>query len=156
MEMNGEVEKVYVTAAFSLGMLPKGDNVYMGVYPLGQDIEYFRRILRTLRSAGIPIEYRIGHASTAAVVSRLLGERIEASREPIALPEDDISIMYVFQILQRPREGQVYSEQEIIEQGNFMIYELKVVPMAFLLNEMERYKDIYKVNYPEEILGNFL
>ncbi len=137
MKIGEDKAKVYVTAAFSLGMLPKGDNVYMGIYPLGQDIEYFKRILRTLRSAGIPIEYRIGHASTAAVVSRLLGERIEASREPIALPEDDISIIYVFQILQRPREGQVYSEQEIqeiIEQGNFMIYELKIVPMAFLLS----------------------
>jgi len=115
---------IYVVSAFSLGMLPRdGDVYYLKVEEASLD--YLREAIKE----GAVV--RIGHSSTASVLSRLVGERIEADRTPITVSTEDETVIIVFQVLQRPKEGQVYNIEEIeeiIRKGQYAVYRVLIVP----------------------------
>ena len=99
--------KRYVTTAFSLGML--GD-----VKEASIDVK--TTCACALKSAVEKgAELRIGHQSTADVIGEMLGMEITADRTPIQIQKNEVTTLYVIQLLKRPAEGQVYTKEEIKE-----------------------------------------
>lgn len=105
---------VYLTNTFSLAMLVN-DKAFIKVEPISID-----RLKETLENGAV--KSAISHRSTAQVLSELLGKEVEMNRINLSLRPGDI--LFVFQILQRPKEGQVFTEEElrqIIEQKKYKI-----------------------------------
>jgi PIN domain nuclease of toxin-antitoxin system len=69
------------------------------------DIEEVKRILTN------PFISAIGHLSTAEVLSRMLGKKIEPNRVEVKVKEGDLVV--VFQILKRIEEGKVLTDEEV-------------------------------------------
>lgn len=73
------------------------------------------------------VESVVSHESTAQVVSRLLKREVPFNRVNISLKRGDV--LYVFQVLKRPREGQIFSQaelQEIVQNHLYKILKVKV------------------------------
>ena len=102
--------RVYISNAFSLGML-KYDDVKLRIKKI--NVEEVREII----SSGFISA--IGHASTAQILSEILGKKIEENRIQIQLDKDDILV--VFQLLERLPEGKVLSREEL-EKINYKFY----------------------------------
>jgi hypothetical protein len=98
---------VYLTNAFSLGMLSKAP-ASLTVEEL--DLESVRKIVRTFSERGELVS-AVGHESTAEVLSTLLGVRVKFNREAIKLDKGDVVI--VFQLLDRLPEGKILTSDEI-------------------------------------------
>jgi hypothetical protein len=107
---------VYLTNAFSLGMLAESDMV---AHIQEISTEQFKQEL----ASGTFIS-AVGHESTADILSKLLGIRILVNRQAIRLKENDI--IYVYQLLQRLPEGIILNKEEIM-QINFKIYKVRIL-----------------------------
>jgi hypothetical protein len=107
---------VYLTNAFSLGMLAESDMV---AHIQEISTEQFKQEL----ASGTFIS-AVGHESTADILSHLLGITVLTNRQAIRLKENDI--VYVYQLLQRLPEGVVLSREEIL-QINFKIYKVTLL-----------------------------
>jgi len=93
---------IYLSNAFSLNMLP-GGTVRLEVKEV--DVERVKEMLSSgFRSV-------VGHASTASVLSALLGLDVEVRREQVKLQKNDTCI--VFQLQVRLEEGKILSEEEL-------------------------------------------
>jgi len=100
-------------------MLEKG-NAIIDVKEIG-----WEEAISLLKSDEV-ISY-ISHGSTAQVLGAMLGREIEVRREPLKLKEGDRAV--VFQIRKRPREGQVFTEdelREIVESGLYDFYLIEI------------------------------
>ena len=115
--------QIYLSNAFSLSMLgalpPAGRTVK--VRPIS--LEEVRGMLQSN-----PFTSAVGHSSTAAVLSTLLGLPVEANRVSITLQVGDTLV--VFQLGVRLAEGQVLSAEEVqslYDQGlaSFVVVEVQ-------------------------------
>jgi len=122
----------YITSTFSLAMLPQDKTTKLVVDPIPA-IGWVSALEEYVLDE--KTQMRIGHMSTAQVfadfVANIQGFWREPeyyfSREPMQLKEGD-SVL-VFQPLRRPKEGQVYTEEEIREmlyKGLFNLVEVRV------------------------------
>lgn len=94
---------------FSLGMLEAPPFSTVEVYVSNVTLDTVREMLKQ-----VEWESYVSHQSTATVLSGLLGFDVPfRKRENVVLRDGDRAI--VFQILKRPKEGQVYSKEEIAE-----------------------------------------
>ena len=116
--------KVYLTSAFSLSMVTPPVNLRVEELNLKE----FSKFLRENRER---IVSRIGHESTTQVLRETFDEDVrklfKTDRTPIKVVPGDTVI--VFQILKRPAEGQVYTEEEIrdiLARGLFKILKVEV------------------------------
>ena len=107
---------IYLTNAFSLGMLTESDVV---VHVQEINPEQLKQELTTGTFVSA-----VGHESTADILSKLLGIHVLINRQAIRLKENDI--VYVYQLLQRLPEGIILSREEIM-QINFKIYKVKIL-----------------------------
>jgi len=107
---------VYLTNAFSLGMLTESD-IIIHVQEINPEQLKQELMAGTFVSA-------VGHESTADILSKLLGIRILVNRQAIRLKENDT--VYVYQLLQRLPEGIVLNKEEIM-QINFKIYKVTIL-----------------------------
>jgi len=57
------------------------------------------------------VESVVSHESTAQVLTSLLNREVKFNRVNVSLRKGDT--LYVFQVLQRPREGQVFTTDEL-------------------------------------------
>lgn len=89
-------------SAFSINMLAMPVQVSF--------VEVSLEEVRSLLSMGKPMESYIGHMATAEILSAKLGFAVSFNREDVVLKSGDEAIVAQ---LPRPREGQVYSGQEI-------------------------------------------
>jgi len=116
----GKEGNVYLTNTFSIAMLPTKE-VQINFKPI--KFEEAKRILETKNV----ISY-ISHQSTAQVLSELLKREIPLNRSNLKLNKGDTLI--VFQIYQRPKEGQIFSVEElrdILEKGNYGFWKVEVL-----------------------------
>ena len=97
--------RVYLANAFSLSMLPAP---YSKVAIKKIDLDEARRIVKEYEW-----ESAVGHASTAAILSRILGVDVPAERKMIKIDFD--RPVLVIQLLFRLPEGKVLSEEELAE-----------------------------------------
>ena len=103
-ERGEKMPKVVLANAFSLSMLPMSSaETILRVKEVG--IEEVKELL-----AG-GFESAIGHESTAAFLTKLLGVEVKAERKQITI--DANTVLVVFQLLSRLPEGRVLTEEEI-------------------------------------------
>jgi len=57
------------------------------------------------------VTFRIGHESTAQVLSEALGLSVAADRRPVEIKDGDFLV--VAQVTVRPAEGQIYTSKEL-------------------------------------------
>jgi len=116
------MKKVYVSNAFSLSMLnpipPQGRTVK--VRPVS--LEEAKSILQG------GFQSAVGHPSTAAVMSALLGVEVPPNRVAITVGPGDRIL--VFQLSVRLAEGQVLSKEEVLSlyeggQASFCLVEVQ-------------------------------
>jgi hypothetical protein len=96
--------KVVLANAFSLSMLPMSSTETI-LKVKEASIEEIKELL----SRGF--ESAIGHESTAAFLTKLLGVEVKAERKQVTI--DANTILVVFQLLSRLPEGRVLTEEEI-------------------------------------------
>ena len=111
---------LYLANAFSLGMLENPQEVT--IYVTEIDIEQVKELLANGFTSAI------GHESTAAILSNILGIQVPVNRVPIKAKHGDDII--VFQLLQRLPEGKILSEQELqqlIQQKQVRFYYVEIV-----------------------------
>ena len=101
------MKKVYVSNAFSLSMLNP-------IPPQGRTVKVRPVSLEEVKAILQEREYvsAVGHPSTAAVMSTLLGLPVEANRVSITLGVGDVLI--VFQLQVRLEEGKILSSDEVL------------------------------------------
>lgn len=129
------MRNLYITTAFSLAML--SNLTARGIKLWIEEIDLVEVKLKLSHRNLYKKIWRIGHLSTAEVLSKLLNKyapRIEipevsemVDRTPISLKIDDRVL--VFQLLKRPAEGQVYTEkevQEIVDKNLYKFYFVEV------------------------------
>jgi hypothetical protein len=97
--------KVVLANAFSLSMLPMSSTETTILKVKEASIEEIKELL----SRGF--ESAIGHESTAAFLTKLLGVEVKAERKQVTI--DANTILVVFQLLSRLPEGRVLTEEEI-------------------------------------------
>lgn len=97
--------RVVVANAFSVNMLKESALVRFQKIT----VEEAKRIIRDCDF----ILSVVGHRSTARVISRVLGVRIDVSRREYTLTNDDILLVFVLDF--RPEEGKIYSERALEE-----------------------------------------
>ena len=126
--------KIVIANAFSLSMLPRYETyaassywLYVQKLPLCA----VRRIIERAQKMGVPIISAVGHASTAQLLSKLLGIEVPASRTAITMNAE--TMLIVFQLLERLPEGKVLTEEEVkqlLEQGKaaFFVIRYSVPP----------------------------
>lgn len=110
--------KLYLLNAFSLNML-EGKKAIVSVEEISRE--------EALELLEEDFESYISHASTAQVLSSMLGKKVEMKRVPVKLRDGDRAL--VFQIKVRPAEGQIFTEEEvksIVEEGMFSFYLVEV------------------------------
>ncbi len=110
-------DTVYLLSSFSLNMLPQ-KKAFVDLEPI--TLSEAKELLRG------NVKSYVGHASTARVLSELFGP-VAFNRENVVLPSGSVAL--VFQINRRPREGQVFTEEEIreiFEEGLFSIWKIRV------------------------------
>jgi hypothetical protein len=108
--------KVVLANAFSLSMLPMSSaETILRVKEVG--IEEVKELL-----AG-GFESAIGHESTAAFLTKLLGIEVKAERKQITI--DTNTVLVVFQLLSRLPEGRVLTEEEL-RAVNYRFYTVEV------------------------------
>ncbi len=116
----GDGERVpYLLNAFSLNMI-ESSRAFLEVEELP-----LPEVLRELREKGF-VSF-VSHGSTAEVLSRMLGREVRVNREPLRLREGDVAL--VFQLRVRPREGQVFTEEEIsriVEENRFTFFRVRI------------------------------
>lgn len=95
--------KLYLLNAFSLSMLTS-KKAFVEVEKI--PVQEATKLLETN-----PWVSYISHESTAKVLSRFLGKEVQVRREKLILKPGDKAL--VFQIEVRPKEGQVFTEEEI-------------------------------------------
>ena len=107
--------KVYLGNAFSLAML--------------SDLPATVRV-EEVKATTIPTDAEsiISHESTAQVVSRLLGREIPFNRVNVSLSKGDT--LYVFQVLKRPAEGQIFTTKELEEIISSKLYKILKVSIV--------------------------
>jgi hypothetical protein len=107
------VQRKYLLNAFSLSMLPTDTPVILSVR--GVDVEEVRKLL------GSDFISAIGHESTAALLSNILGVDVKFNRTAVKLEPGDMAV--VFQLLGRPPEGRVLTVEELrgIEHRFFVV-----------------------------------
>jgi hypothetical protein len=112
--------RVVLANAFSLSMLPMSSaETILRVKEVG--IEEVKELL-----AG-GYESAIGHESTAAFLTKLLGVEVKADRRQITI--DTNTVLIVFQLMSRLPEGKVLNEQEMAEiRYRFYVVELFDIP----------------------------
>jgi hypothetical protein len=112
--------KVYLTNTFSLNMLK----------PLEGEVK-FKPVsdeeVKEILNKGF-VSY-ISHASTAQVLKKLLGINAELNRSNLVLEDGDTLV--VFQIGVRPKEGQVFSEEELEEIVKNKLYRFWIVNVNY-------------------------
>jgi hypothetical protein len=95
--------KKYLLNAFSLSMLPTDTPVILYVISVG--VEEARGLL------GSDFVSAIGHESTAALLSNILGTDVKFNRTAVKLEPGDVAV--VFQLLGRLPEGRVLTVDEL-------------------------------------------
>ncbi|QWK20599.1 MAG: DUF1874 domain-containing protein [Hydrogenobacter thermophilus] len=111
---------LYLLNAFSLSMI-QSEKAFIEVEKI-----LVREVVKLLETN--PWVSYISHESTAKVLSRFLGREVQMRREKLALKPGDRAL--VFQIEVRPKEGQVFTEEEIdniIENGLFSFRLIKIL-----------------------------
>ena len=111
--------KVYLVNTFSLNMLQKKSGT---VKTKPVELQEVKELLKEHTA----ISY-ISHQSTAQVLSRLLGQEVKANRQNLILEDGDR--LLVFQLNVRPKEGQVFTEEElqdIVKSGKYSFWLLEV------------------------------
>ena len=98
---------VYITNAFSLGMLAKAPTT-ITVEEI--DVSSARKIVGAARERGELVS-AVGHEATAKLLTGILGEDVAYNRVPIKLTDGDVVV--VFQLLDRIPEGKILSVEEI-------------------------------------------
>jgi len=106
----------YLTAAFSLSMLPSDPLMTLTVEEIS-----IERVKEELRDSFISA---VGHPDTAKLLSELLGMNVPANRVAIKLNHGDNVI--VFQLLTRLPEGKVLSKEEL-ERLPFKFYKVTLL-----------------------------
>ncbi len=109
----------YLLNAFSLNMI-ESSRAFLEIEELP-----IPEALEELRGKGF-VSF-VSHGSTAEVLSRMLGREVRVSREPLRLRQGDVVL--VFQLRVRPREGQVFTEEEIrriVEENRFTFFRVRV------------------------------
>ncbi len=114
----GSADEPYLLNAFSINMLA-GSKAIVEFRKI--ELEEAKKLLQEgFRSY-------ISHSSTAQVLSQLLGREVRHARENIKLKGGDWAV--VFQLGVRPREGEIFGEEElkeIVESGRFSFFLVKV------------------------------
>ncbi len=116
----GKKGNVYLTNTFSIAMLPNKE-VQINFKPI--KFEEAKEILETEN-----VISHISHQSTAQILSELLKRDISLNRSNLKLNEGDTII--VFQIYQRPKEGQIFSIKEledILEKRNYNFWKVDIL-----------------------------
>jgi len=89
--------------------------------------EEARRIIEEAEKRGKQIVSAVGHASTAQLLSKLLGREIPVNRAMVTLEDGDEAI--VSQLMIRLQEGQVLSEhelQQLLQEGKIKLLHIMV------------------------------
>lgn len=102
-----QLKKVWLTNAFSLNMLPEGEEFRIVARRISP--ERAREIIWFVGNA----ESAIGHEATAAALSMLLGIKVPTNRIAIKMQPGEGAI--VFQLRGRLAEGQVIKSIEELE-----------------------------------------
>jgi len=98
-------KKVYLTNAFSLGMLSGSQQYLIEVR------EITLEEVKTLINDGFISA--VGHEPTAQLLSEMLGISVSSNRIQVKLEKGDVLVIY--QLLQRLPEGKVLSKEEILQ-----------------------------------------
>ncbi len=114
----GEKKKPYLLNTFSINML-SGKSHIVEITEIEEE-----KALKILKDGFISY---ISHASTAQVLKELLNTEVEYRRQDLKLKSGDEVL--VFQVLVRPKEGQVFNEEEmrkIIEEKEYAFYFVRI------------------------------
>jgi hypothetical protein len=116
-ERGEKMPKVVLANAFSLSMLPMSSaETILRVKEVG--IEEIKELLAK------GFESAVGHESTAAFLTKLLGIEVKAERKQITI--DTNTVLVVFQLLSRLPEGRVLTEEEL-RAVNYRFYTVEVL-----------------------------
>jgi len=121
--------KIYFSTAFSLSMISSNCSLEIKEINLKEVKEIIGNNF---------IDFRIGHQSTAQVLKEMLDIVVTPDRTPIKLNYGDGLI--VFQLMKRPNEGQVYTNEEIkeiVEKGLYKFYYVLVKPPQIIAVNLE-------------------
>ena len=98
---------IYIGNAFSLGMLDPEKPEHK-IYVVKLTLDEARNLVETRNYQSV-----IGHASTAEVLSRLLGVEVPMNRVNLRLKEGDS--LLVFQLTSRLPEGRILTDEELAQ-----------------------------------------
>ena len=124
-------QKIYLLNAFSLSMLaPSAFTPGRGVYGGGAatilvesiDLEKAKELLNRYGFISA-----VGHESTAAFLSRLLGLPVPFNRVAVQLERGDVAV--VFQLLSRLPEGKILTKEELAE-IRYQFYYVSIIPRS--------------------------
>jgi len=99
-------EKVYLSNAFSISMLPPNDKEHL----IKIEEVSVSEVKEILRNGFISA---VGHESTAHLLSEMLETSVESSRIQVKLEKGDVLVIY--QLLQRLPEGKVLNKEELLQ-----------------------------------------
>jgi len=122
------MEKIYLLNAFSLGMLaPSAFTPGRGVFGGGAATILVEPISteQAKRLLADGFISAIGHESTAAFLSQLLGIPVPFNRVAVQLGRGDSAV--VFQLLSRLPEGKTLSKEELAE-IRYQFYYVSIIP----------------------------
>jgi len=108
--------KLYLANAFSLGMLDlmPGEWTRIRIFKLRDDNEAKETIRDFVEEMGYDIVSAIGHESTAKIISKKLGFKVEVNRISIETNLVD-DVILVFQLLQRLPPATELDEEQLQE-----------------------------------------
>jgi len=115
--------KLYLLSAFSLNMVPHRGWIHIHLREVSP--EEAGAIVREAKAKGKDVISAVGHASTAQLMSKLLGIEVPVNRAMVAFEDGDEAI--VFQLMIRLQEGQVLNEEELqqlLSEGKIKLFHI--------------------------------
>ena len=103
------MSRLFILSAFSLSMVK--DRGWIHIHLREVSPEEAGAIVREAKSRGKEVISAVGHASTAQLMTKLLGVEVPVNRAVVTFEDGDEAI--IFQLMIRLQEGQVLSEEEL-------------------------------------------
>jgi len=119
------MSKLYILSAFSLSMIPYQGWVHLYLKEVSP--EEAKKVIAEAESKGKEVISAVGHASTAQVLSQLLGREVPVNRAMVSLEDGDEAI--VFQLMTRLPEGKVLDQQELqqlLNEGKIKLFHIQL------------------------------
>ena len=115
--------KLYILSAFALSMIKDRGWIHIHIKEVAP--EEAGAIVREAKAKGKDVISAVGHASTAQLMTKLLGVEVPVNRTVVTFEDGDEAI--VFQLMIRLQEGQVLNEEELqqlLREGKIKLFHI--------------------------------